>query len=73
MNKSVYIGFPVLYLSKLHMYKFHYEKMLPMYENDVRLCFTDTDSLLSEIKVAGIFQDMAEHIDDYDFSDYPQD
>ena len=60
-------------LSKLHKYKFRYEKMLSMYENDVRLCFTDTDSLLYEIKTAAIFQDMAEHIDDYNFSDYPKD
>ena len=47
--------------------------MLSMYENDIRLCFTDTDSLLYEIKTADVFQDMAEHIDDYDVSDYPKD
>ena len=37
------------------------------------MCFTDTDSLLYETKTTNIFQDMAEHIDDYDFSDYPKD
>ena len=73
LNKPAYIGFSVLDLSKLHMYKFHYEKMLSMYEDNVRLCFTDTDSLLYEIEAVDIFQDMAEYIDDYDFSDYPKD
>ena len=72
LNKPVYIGFSVSDLSKLHMYKFHYEKMLSRYE-DVRLYFTDTDSLLYEIETLDIFQDMAEYIDDYDFSDYPKD
>ena len=50
LNKPVYIGFSVLDLSKLHVYRFHYEKMLSMYENDVRLCFSDTDSLFYETK-----------------------
>ena len=67
------VGFSVLDLSKLHMCKFHYEKMLSRYEDNVRLCFTDTDSLLCEIEAVDIFQDMAEYIDDYDFSDYPKD
>ena len=73
LNKPVYIGFSVLDLSKLHMYKFHYEIMLSRYEDNVRLRFTDTDSFLYEIEAEDIFQDMAEYIDDYDFSDYPKD
>ena len=73
LNKPVYIGFSVLDLSKLHMYKFHYEKTLSRYEDNVKLCFTDTDSLLYEIEAVDIFQDMAEYIDDYDFSDCPKD
>ena len=44
-----------------------------MDESNVILCFTDTDSHLYEIKTADIFKDMAQHIDDYDFSDYPKD
>ena len=41
-------------------------------EYNVRWCFTDTDSLLYEIKTPDIFKDMAQHIDDYNFSDYPK-
>ena len=70
LNKPLYVGFTVLDLSKLHMYSFHYNKMIPRYSNQLNLCFTDTDSLLYEIKTPDIYQDM---LHEYDFSDYPID
>ena len=73
LNKPLYVGFSVLELSKLHMYTFHYEKMIPRYDNHLNLCFTDTDSFLYEIETKNIFYDMLISIDDYDFSDYPED
>ena len=73
LNKPLYVGFSVLELSKLHMYRFHYDTMLPRYPNRLNLCFTDTDSLLYEIKTQDIYADMRESINDYDFSDYPKD
>ena len=69
LNKPLYVGFTVLDLSKLLMYDFHYNKMLKWY-NDINLCFTDTDSLLYEIKTDNIYNDMQEHADEYDFSEY---
>ena len=72
LNKPIYVGFSVLDLSKLLMYEYHYEKMLTRYEN-IKLCFTDTDSLLYEIQTDNIYKDMQSTIDDYDFSDYPTD
>ena len=47
--------------------------MLPRYNHNIRLCFTDTDSLLYEIQTNDIFSDMdmLESSNDYDFSDYP--
>ena len=68
--KPIYVGFSVLDLSKLLMYSFHYEKMMNRYQN-IKLCFTDTDSLLYEIETDNIYDDMGESIDDYDFSEYP--
>ena len=44
--------------------------MVSRYESNVRLCFTDTDSFLYEMKTTDIFKDMAQHINDYDFNDY---
>ena len=81
LNKPVYVGFSVLKLSK--MCEFHYEKMLKQYDN-INLCFTDTDSLLYDIIYPfvateeervrqSIYLDMAEHVDDYDFSAYSKD
>ena len=73
LNKPVYVGFSVLDLSKLLMYQFHYQKMLPLYPNKINLCFTDTDSLLYEIGTPYIYADMHNNADDYDFSAYPFD
>ena len=72
LNKPIYVGASVLDLSKLHMYKFHYEEMLPRYSK-IHLCFTDTDSLLYEIETPDIYADMAENTSAYDFSEYPVD
>ena len=55
------------------MYDFHYGYIKTKYGNDAQLCFTDTDSLLYDIKCDDIYGDMAEDIDKFDFSDYPVD
>jgi hypothetical protein len=36
-NKPTYIGFCVLELSKLVMYKFHYEYIIPTYKTNAKL------------------------------------
>ena len=68
--KPIYVGFSILDISKLLMYKFHYEKMIPKYKDKIALCFTDTDSLLYEVQTDDIYEDMRGS-DDYDFSEYP--
>ncbi len=40
LNMPIYVGFSVLELSKLHMYKFHYEYMKPKYGDKAQLLFT---------------------------------
>jgi hypothetical protein len=71
-NKPMYTGFTVLELSKVLMYKFHYEKILPRYSPDkARLLFTDTDSLRYHIQTDDIYEDMQQNLDYYDTSGYP--
>ncbi|KAG8236630.1 hypothetical protein J437_LFUL016463 [Ladona fulva] len=73
MNKPIFIGFCVLDLSKTLMYNFHYQTMQPKYGKRLSLLYTDTDSLIYEIKTEDINKDMLENLDDFDTSNYPQD
>ena len=52
MNKPVYLGQAILDLSKLVMYEFHYDYMLPRYGDKVQLCYMDTDSFVYHIKTS---------------------
>ncbi len=73
-DKPLALGMAVLDLSKLHMWKFHYEVMMPAFGRDnMRVLYTDTDSLLN---ITGVdpyermgMQDMRQH---FDASDYPR-
>lgn len=72
-NKPIYAGFAVLELSKLLMYSTYYERIQNMF-NDVKLIYTDTDSLVLHIKNSGnIYKTMLENKDLFDLSDYPKD
>ena len=70
LDKPIYTGFNVLDLSKVLMYDWHYNYMMQKYSN-LKLLFTDTDSLCYEIETEDIYQDMKEDEHLYDFSEYP--
>ena len=72
LNKPTYVGFSVLYLSKHLMYDWYYSKLKMKYSENCTLLYTDTDSLLVDIKTKDAYKDMSEIKDDYDFSDYPK-
>ena len=50
MNKPIYLGLSILEISKTLMYEFWYDYMKPKYNNDVKLCYMDTDSFIMNIK-----------------------
>ena len=60
----------ILELSKVLMYEFHYDYIKNKYGNKARLIFTDTDSLMYEIKTEDVFEDFSNDKKMFDFSNY---
>ena len=55
------------------MYDWYYNKLQKKYGKNCTLLYTNTDSLLVDIKTEDVYKDMSETKDEYDFSDYPTD
>ena len=70
LNKPAYIGMCVLELSKVSMFKFHYDYIKIKYYNNSRLLFTDTDDLMYEIKTEDIYEGFSSDKEMFDFSNY---
>ena len=62
MNNPVYLGQATLDMSKIAMYKFHYDHMLLKYGNNLKLCYMDTDSLVYRIETEDFSEDIAEDV-----------
>ena len=69
LNKPIYVGFCILELSKLLMYQFHYDYVLKAF-NDVKLLFTDTESLVYKIKGGNVYHQCFKDKHLLDFSGY---
>ena len=68
LNKPAYIGMFILELSKVLMYEFHYDYIKNKYDNKSNVLFTDTDSLMFEIKTEDIYEDFSTNKEMFDFS-----
>lgn len=73
LNKPVYIGQTILDLSKLVIYDFHYNFMKNLYEDNIKLLFTDTDCLMYEIETPNLKEDIVKYYSMFDLSNYPVD
>ena len=68
LNKSIYVGFSTLDLSKLLIYKFHYKYIKCKFE--ANLLFTNTDSLVYEFKTEDVYGSFCKGKNLFDSSDY---
>ena len=73
-NKLIYVGFVILELSKLKMYKTYYEYLKPKFGDKVCLLYTDMDSFVLEIKSEDLYEEIAPDVSEcFDTSKYPKD
>ena len=73
LNKPIYVGMSVLDLSKHLMYDFYYNHLKKLYTHNIRLLYTDTDSVIIHVTTEDIYADMMKHADLYDTSNYSPD
>ena len=73
LKKPLAVGFSILELSKLFMYRSYYNTIQQHFgKENVSLCFSDTDSFLLKVRCNNLEREMKklEHI--FDFSKYPK-
>ena len=71
LNKPIYLGLSILEISKTLMYEFWYDYMKPKYNDNVKLCYMDTDSFIMNIKTNDFYEDIASDVENrLDTSNY---
>ena len=71
MNKPIYLGLSILEISKTLMYEFWYDYMKPKYNDNVKLCYMDTDSFIMNVKRNDFYKDISNDVENrFDTSNY---
>ena len=71
MNKPIYLRLSLLEISKILMYEFWYDYMKPKYNDNVKLCYMDTDSFIINIKTNDFYEVIASDVENrFDTSNY---
>ena len=71
MNKPIYVGLSILEISKILIYEFWYDYMKPKYNDNVKLCYMDTDSFVMHIKTNYFYKGISDDVDNrFDTSKY---
>ena len=59
MSKPIYLRLSILEISKILMYEFWYDYMKPKHNDNVRLCYMDTDNFVMHIKTNDFYKDIS--------------
>ena len=71
MNKPIAAGQAILDISKTLMYEFWYDYLKPKYQDNIKLCYMDTDSFIIQIETDDFFKDISNDVDKwFDTSKY---
>ena len=71
MNKPLYLGMSILDISKILMYEFWQNYIIPKYGDRAKLCYTDTNSFIIYIKTEDFFEDISNDVEKwFDTSNY---
>ena len=71
ISKPVYLGLPILEISKALMYEFWYDYVKPKYQNNAKLYYMDTDSFIINIKTEDFYEDIPNDVEKrFDTSNY---
>ena len=63
MNKPIYLGLSISDISKILMYEFWYDYMKPKYNDNIKLCYMDTDSFIMNIKTEDFYKDISNDVE----------
>ncbi|CAG9829813.1 unnamed protein product [Diabrotica balteata] len=74
LDKPIYVGMSIVDLAKTTIYDFHYGYLAERFEENFTTCYTDTDSVIVEIREKDPYEAMIKDCRQYfDTSDYPKD
>ena len=51
----------ILDISKTHIYESWYDYIKPKYQDNAKLCYTDTDSFIIHTKTKDFYENMIDH------------
>ena len=71
MVKPLYLGMSILDISKTLLYAFWYDYIGPKYGDKAKLCYSDTDNFIINIKTEDFFEDISNDVETwFDTSNY---
>ena len=62
MTKPLYLGMSILDVSKIPMYEFWYNYIIPKYGDKAKLFYTDSDNFIIYIKTEDFFEDISNNV-----------